>query len=292
MISRSEFEETIREYNEKYYELDNAIKARDKVIDDQRNKVSDYRERFYNIQHENDDLRYELEREKKYSETILKDFHDLKSNLQKAQEELKAKDDAVTEIVDKFTNDKATADEKFAQHEKMLEVAKNVIKELKEDIEDKNTEISNIQCSNNAFPKFSTETQTSLKDEIDNAVTVDKFASERRLWLSKFKEVQDTINLQIVDLVKTVGQLKDKKEKERCVNGWKCKRRFCKYSHEYLYSYTKFTCSKRGESFVQQNNLEHHEGNKHEEICSLKLRKWYRRKRRLNEKSKKIRQSI
>ena len=49
MISRSEFQEIIREYNEKYYELDNAIKARDKVIDDQRNKVSDYRERFYNI---------------------------------------------------------------------------------------------------------------------------------------------------------------------------------------------------------------------------------------------------
>ena len=62
MISRSEFEETIREYNEKYYELDNAIKARDKVIDDQRNKVSDYRERFYNIQHENYDLREGLKK--------------------------------------------------------------------------------------------------------------------------------------------------------------------------------------------------------------------------------------
>ena len=69
-----------------------------------------------------------------------------------------------------------------------------------------------MQCSHISHPKSTTDTQTSLKDEIENANTIDRFASERKLLLSKFKEVQDKINLQIVDLVKTVGQLKEKKK--------------------------------------------------------------------------------
>ena len=86
----------------------------------------------------------------------------------------------------------------------------------------------NIQCSHISHPKSTTDTQTSLKDEIENAYTIDRFASEMKLLLSKFKEVQDKINLQIVDLVKTVGQLKEKKENDPCVYGWKCKSKFCR----------------------------------------------------------------
>ena len=62
-----------------------------------------------------------------------------------------------------------------------------------------------MQCSHISHPKSTTDTQTSLKDEIENDNTIDKFASERKLLLSKFKEVQDKINLHIVDLVKTVA---------------------------------------------------------------------------------------
>ena len=85
-----------------------------------------------------------------------------------------------------------------------------------------------MQCSHISHPKSTTDTQTSLKDEIENAYTIDRFASEMKLLLSKFKEVQDKTNLQTVDLVKTVGQLKEKKENDCCVYGWKCKRKFCR----------------------------------------------------------------
>ena len=109
MISRSEFDETICEYNDKYHEMDKAIKARGKVMDHQRNKVTDYRERFCNIQHENDNLKYELDKETKYSESLTSELKDLKFKFKNVCDKLKAKDEAVAEIVDKFKNDKAAA---------------------------------------------------------------------------------------------------------------------------------------------------------------------------------------
>ena len=36
-----------------------------------------------------------------------------------------------------------------------------------------------------------------------------------------------------------------------------------------MYSYTKFNCTKRGETFVTEHNLEPHEGNLHEENLCL-----------------------
>ena len=68
-----------------------------------------------------------------------------------------------------------------------------------------------MQCSHILHPKSITDTRTSLKDEVENANTINRFASERKLLLSKFKEVQDKMNLQIVDLLKTLGQLREKK---------------------------------------------------------------------------------
>ena len=82
--------------------MDKAIKVRDKIIEDQRNKVSDYRERFYDIQHENDNLKYELEKESKYSESLTSELKDLKFKFKNVCDKLKAKDEAVAEIVDKF----------------------------------------------------------------------------------------------------------------------------------------------------------------------------------------------
>ena len=45
--------------------------------------------------------------------------------------------------------------------------------------------------------------------------------------------------------------------------GWECKRRFCKYSHEYLYSYSKFASSKCDEIFNTFNPFEKHHKNLH-----------------------------
>ena len=100
MISQSEFEETIKEYNDKYYEMDKAIVARDKMIDNLKYKVTDYRERFYSEQHDNDDLKFELEKENKNSDKLIKDLNDLKAHLKDANSKIKSKDEAMADIVE------------------------------------------------------------------------------------------------------------------------------------------------------------------------------------------------
>ena len=42
MPTKDELIDLIREYKEKYYEMDNAIAARDKIIDDQRENIEEY----------------------------------------------------------------------------------------------------------------------------------------------------------------------------------------------------------------------------------------------------------
>ena len=43
-----------------YYEMDNAIAARDKIIDDQREKIEEYREKYYDQLYENDGLKLDI----------------------------------------------------------------------------------------------------------------------------------------------------------------------------------------------------------------------------------------
>ena len=56
---------------------------------------------------------------------------------------------------------------------------------------------------------------------------------------------------------------------ERCIYGWKCKRKFCKFSHEYLYSYNKFISSKCDENFATSEHLEEHQQNLHENLKEI-----------------------
>ena len=82
------------------------------------------------------------------------------------------------------------------------------------------------------------------------------------MLIEKFASVQTKINLYIDQLSKSIQHLSQKKP-ERCLYGWECKRRFCKYSHEYLYSYSKFASSKCDETFNTSDHLEKHQKNLH-----------------------------
>ena len=80
--------------------------------------------------------------------------------------------------------------------------------------------------------------------------------------MEKFATIQTKMNLQIDQLSKSIQHLSQKKP-ERCLYGWECKRRFCKYSHEYLYSYSKFASLTCDETFNTQDPLEKHQKNLH-----------------------------
>ena len=97
---------------------------------------------------------------------------------------------------------------------------------------------------------------------------VNKFSRQKNLMLDKFANIQSKINLQIEHLSKSIKQLNSRKP-ERCIYGWKCKRKFCKFSHEYLYSYKKFTSSKCDEMFSTSEHLEEHQQNLHENILEI-----------------------
>ena len=98
-----------------------------------------------------------------------------------------------------------------------------MINDLKEKVDEKDIEISNLQHSKTSA-KFTSETQTSLADEL-NEVAQLKITNEKKALLEKFSEVQTKINLQINVLTKSVQSLKSKSP-ERCAYGWKCKRNF------------------------------------------------------------------
>ena len=258
MISQSEFEETIKEYNDNYYEMDKAIAARDKMIDNLKYKVTDYRERFYSEQHDNDDLKFELEKENKNSDKLIKDLNDLKAHLKDTNSKIKSKDEAMADIVDKYTTDKAVADEKLENDKKELLIAKNVINELKEKVEEKDIMISNMQLSQHLSSK-STMTQTSLAEQLKEASS-EKFKAEKEKLMEKFKVLHSQIDLQIVNLCESVKRLKKKQNDVRCTYGWSCTRRFCKYNHEYLHTFS----AKCDNTINVEEILKKHTKNTHE----------------------------
>ena len=91
-----------------------------------------------------------------------------------------------------------------------------MINDLKEKVDEKDIEISNLQHSKTSA-KFTSETQTSLPDEL-NEVAQLKITNEKKALLEKFSEVQTKINLQINVLTKSVQSLKSKSP-ERCAYG-------------------------------------------------------------------------
>ena len=81
------------------------------------------------------------------------------------------------------------AEDEKTQIAKKLDIAQNVIVQLKEKIDEKDAEITNLQHSKTTI-KFTSETQTSLADELKNAVHVNRFSNEKIEMLEKFTNIQ------------------------------------------------------------------------------------------------------
>ena len=257
-MDSNHYEKVISEYKSKFTELDKAIAARDKLIDDLRKKVTEYRNKFYDIQHENDDLTEHIESLRNMNNHNVR-IHD--KNMKKIKEEMKNSNAVHANEINELQSSKMLLEEEFALNSKKLNIAQNVITNLKEKVDQKDEEIANLQQSKSPI-KFTSETQTSLADELKEAVVVNKYSNEKKMLIEKFASIQTKINLQIDQLFKSIQHLSQKKP-ERCLYGWECKRRFCKYSHEYLYSYSKFASSKCDETFNTSDPLEKNQKNLH-----------------------------
>ena len=264
MPTKDELIDLISEYKEKYHEMDKAIAARDKIIDDQREKIEEYREKYYDQLYDNDGLKLDITDIRKELNTALKDKLAVLEQLKDAKKEIKINDEVHSEKIAKFAQNLKLAEENLQITEKKLIVAKNVVKDLKEQIEEKDIQIENMKHSIPVSSKFTTETQTSLHEELKTAKVVDKFSKERSTLTSKLLNLQSKVNEQIVHLSESIQNLNHKTV--RCKYGWKCKRKFCKFSHEYLYSYRRLTSSKCDETFENEVNVGTHKEYRHEKI--------------------------
>ena len=209
-----EYEKVIGEYKSKFTELDKAIAARDKVIDDLRKKVTEFRNKFYDIQHENDEHIEHIESLRKMNNDNVKIQQ---KNMNKLKEDFKDKNRLYENRINELQSSAKIAEDEKTQIAKKLDIAQNVIGQLKEKIDEKDAEITNLQHSKSTN-KFTSETQTSLADELKNAVHVNKFSKEKKEMLEKFTNIQSKINLQIEHLSKSIINLKNKKP-QRCNYG-------------------------------------------------------------------------
>ena len=249
-------------------DTDNAIAARDKLIDDQRRKIDEYKHKYYNAQDEADKANHDLDYLKEKFDKLLSDYKNLQykyENLKIDSKEDRKGFDVYAEKVESDMKEKLKENKILKEN---IDNAKIEIKELKEEIEDKNIDISNMQHSNEGVNKFTSETQTSLQEEL--AQNVNKFSKEKSALISKFTSLHSKLNFQIINLTASMKKLQQKPTttKIRCIYGWKCTRKFCKYSHEYLYSYMKTTSSKCGKTFEAVNKLEDHTENLHEDLSN------------------------
>ena len=209
-----EYEKVIGEYKSKFTELDKAIAARDKVIDDLRKKVTEFRNKFYDIQHENDEHIEHIESLRKMNNDNVKIQQ---KNMNKLKEDFKDKNELYENRINELQSSAKIAEDEKTQIAKKLDIAQNVIGQLKEKIDEKDAEITNLQHSKSTN-KFTSETQTSLADELKNAVHVNKFSKEKKEMLEKFTNIPSKINLQIEHLSKSIINLKNKKP-QRCNYG-------------------------------------------------------------------------
>ena len=209
-----EYEKVIGEYKSKFTELDKAIAARDKVIDDLRKKVTEFRNKFYDIQHENDEHIEHIESLRKMNNDNVKIQQ---KNMNKLKEDFKDKNRLYENRINELQSSAKIAEDEKTQIAKKLDIAQYVIGQLKEKNDEKDAEITNLQHSKSTN-KFTSETQTSLADELKNAVHVNKFSKEKKEMLEKFTNIQSKINLQIEHLSKSIINLKNKKP-QRCNYG-------------------------------------------------------------------------
>ena len=263
-------EKVISDYKIKFTEMDKAIAARDNLIDSHRQKTEHFRRKYeesrntyYKVQDEADEANHNFDILNDKFKKLMCEHQNLQSKYDDLRQVNTDDRNDFDQFVEKYENDISEKDNNICTLNKKLLIAKNAINELKEEIENKNIIILNMQSSNNYLHKFTTETQTSLKDEIESTAIAGKIADKKKQWLSKFEEVHEKINLQIVNLVSTVGQLKLRNQESRCKYGWNCKRKFCKFSHEYLYCYSKVRCAKRDKDSAAERNLESHVENIH-----------------------------
>ena len=171
-----EYEKVIDEYKSKFKELDKAIAARDKVIDDLRKKVTEFRNKFYDIQHENDEHIEHIESLRKMNNDNVKIQQ---KNMNKLKEDFKDKNRLYENRINELQSSAKIAEDEKTQIAKKLDIAQYVIGQLKEKIDEKDAEITNLQHSKSTN-KFTSETQTSLADELKNAVHVNKFSKEKK----------------------------------------------------------------------------------------------------------------
>ena len=87
---------------------------------------------------------------------------------------------------------------------------------LKEKLEERDIQIESMKHSSVSPTKFTIETQTSLKEELESVVNVDKFADEKKVWSLKSKELQSKINLQVENLKNSIKNLQQKRTPLRC----------------------------------------------------------------------------
>ena len=250
-------------------DFDNALAARDKLIDEQRRKIDDYKYRYYNALDEADKANHDLDSMNEKFEKLLFEHRNLQQKYENLKEDSREDRKGFDAYAEKVEDDMKTKIKENENLKEKLNDAKNVIKNLQESLDEKVIEINTIQMAKAGEAKFTSETQTSLQEEL--AINVNKFSKEKSDLISKFTSLQSKINLQLVNLVESVKKLNDKKTPERCVYGWKCTRKFCRYSHDYLYSYKKSSSSKCDEIFVTKEHVERHKENLHGELKEAEI---------------------
>ena len=107
-----DYEKVISLYKSKFTELDKAIATRDKIIDDLRKKVTEFRNKYYGIQNENDELTEHIESLREMNN------HNVKlnqQNLAKLKADIKTNNEEHENELNKFETDKRISEEKFAK---------------------------------------------------------------------------------------------------------------------------------------------------------------------------------
>ena len=130
-MESKQYEKMISEYKTKFAELDKAIAARDKVIENMRKEVSKFKNRFYDMQNENDDLNEHIESLRNMNNHNV-NLH--QKNMNKLKEEIETNNAAHKSEITKLQSSKNVVEEKLTHISQKLEIAQNVIAEQKETI--------------------------------------------------------------------------------------------------------------------------------------------------------------
>ena len=172
-------------------DLDNALAARDKHIDEQRRKLDDYKYKYYDALDEADKANHDLDDLHEKFEKLKYEHRNLRQKYENLKEESNEDRKGFDKYAEKVEKDiKEKMEENKILKEKLNNATNNII-ELKENIAEKDLHISAIENSNVA--KFTSETQTSLQEEF--ALNVNKFSKEKSDLIPKFTSIHSKLNL-------------------------------------------------------------------------------------------------